>query len=132
MAQNKLEQLRASNRVVPVSKQDEGRGWSKISNSVYGFSYTPASEDGGFFITQPRQSFEMHKLSDGSLLIVGFTTAEYTERLKSNGAQDVEVYPDPRGDYTKLVTIPHARIASSKSLDRDDFNKLKVSLKPQG
>jgi hypothetical protein len=132
MAQNELEQLRASNRVVPVSKEDEGRGWAKISNSVYGFTYTPANEDGGLFMKQPRQSFEMHKLADGSLWVVGFTTGEYAERLKSAGAQDVEVYPDPRGEYTKLVTIPHGRIASSKALDRDDFNKLKVSLKPQG
>ena len=130
MAQNELEQLRASNRVVPVSKEDEGRSWSKIANSVYGFSYSPASADGGLFMKQPRRCFEMHKLADGSMHIVGFTTAEIAERLKSTGAQDVELYPDPREAYTQLVTVPYSRIASAKALDRDDFNKLKVSLRP--
>lgn len=132
MAQNELEQLRTSNRVVPVSKEDEGRSWSKISNSVYGFTYTPASGDGGLFLKQSKQSFEMHKLADGSLWIVGFTTGDQAERVQSDGAQDIDLYPDPRGEYTKLVTVPHQRVASSKPLDRDDFNKLRVSLRPKG
>jgi hypothetical protein len=130
MAQTELEQLRISNRVVPVSKEDEGRGWAKISNSVYGFTYTPASSDGGLFIKQPRQSFEMHKLADGTLHIVGFTTPEVAARLKSSGAQEIEAYPESRDAYTQLVMIPHARIASSKALDRDNFNFLKLSLRP--
>jgi hypothetical protein len=130
MAQNSVEQLRATNRVVPVSKEDEGRSWAKISNGVYGFTYTPASSDGGLFIKQPRQSYEMHKLSDGTLLILGYTTAELAAKLDSKGAQDVELYPESRAEYTVLVTVPHSRIVNSKALDRDDFNKLKAGLKP--
>ncbi len=132
MAQNDIEQLRATNRVVPVSKEDEGRGWAKISNGVYGFSYTPASSDGGLFIKQPRQSFEMHKLADGSLQIIGFTTPEYAGKLNLKGAQEVELYPESRAEYTQLVMVPHARIANSKPLDRDDFNRLKLGLRPVG
>jgi len=130
MAQNDIEQLRNANRVVPVSKEDEGRGWAKISNGVYGFTYTPANTDGGLFLKQPRQSFEMHKLTDGSLQIIGFTTAEFAEKLKSPGAQEIEVYPETRDSYTEMVQIPHERIVGSKVLNRDDFNKLKVNLKP--
>lgn len=126
------EQLRATNRVVPVSKEDEGRSWSKISNGVYGFTYTPANENGGIFIQEPKQSFEMHKLADGTLQIVAYATAEISEKLKGRGAQDVEVYPIPRGDATLLVVVPHARIATFKALDRDDVNKLKMSLRPLG
>jgi hypothetical protein len=132
MAQNELEQLRAAHRVVPVSVADEGRGWAKIANGVYGFTYSPASSDGGLFLKQPRQCFEMHKLADGSLHIIGYTTPEIAKRLESSAAQDVEVYPDPRGEYSQLATVPYSRIASAKALDRDDFNKLKVSLKPLG
>jgi len=130
MAQNDVEQLRASNQVVLVSQDDAGRRWSKIANGVYGFTYTPASEDGGLFISRPRQCFEVHKLADGSLHIVGFTTPERATRLKSSGAQDLEIYPDPRGLHTSLVTVAQSRIASSKALDRDDFNLLKLNLKP--
>src|SRR5438046_1089206 len=130
MSQVDREKMRATNRVVPVSKEDEGVSWSKISNGVYGFTYTPASADGGLFLRDTRHGFEMHKLTDGSLHIVAFTTSEIAEKLKSNAAQDVEVYPIAREEYSVLVTVPHARIASSKALDRDDFNKLKMSLRP--
>lgn len=130
MAQNELEQLRATNRVMPVSKEDEGRSWSKISSGVYGFTYSPASEDGGLFLKQPRQSFEMHKLGDGTLLIVAFATADGAERLKSKGAQELAVYPESRGEHTVLVTIPHGRIASAKPPDRLDYNLLKINLRP--
>ena len=124
------EQLRATNRVVPVSKEDEGRSWSKISNGVYGFTYTPATENGGIFIAEPKQSFEMHKLADGSLHVVAYATPEYAEKLKLAGAQDLELYPIPREGSSVLVVVPHARIAGSKALNRDDFNKLKLSLRP--
>lgn len=124
------EQLRSTNRVVPVSKEDEGRSWSKISNGVYGFTYTPASENGGIFIAEPKQSYEMHKLADGSLHIVAFATTENAEKLGRPGAQDLEVYPIPTETATVLVVVPHARINSSKALNRDDVNKLKMSLRP--
>lgn len=130
MAQSEIEQLRSSNRVVPVSTEDEGRSWSKISNSVYGFSYTPGSSDGGLFQKQPRQSFEMHKLADGSLLIVGYTTADFAAKLKLSGAQEVHLFPELRDDFTVLVTVPHARVATAKALDRDNYNQLQLSLRP--
>ncbi|WP_031496859.1 hypothetical protein [Bryobacter aggregatus] len=124
------EQLRASNRVVPVSKEDEGRSWSKISNGVYGFTYSPASENGGLFLNEPKQSYEMHKLADGSLHIIAYATAEFAQKLQSKGAQDIEVYPIVKEESKVLVQIPHARIATAKALDRDDTNRLKVSLRP--
>ena len=103
MAQNSIEQLRATNQVVPVSKEDEGRGWAKISNGVYGFSYTPASSDGGLFNKQPRQSYEMHKLTDGSLLILGYTTAEFAGKL------DLKLYGPSFRDFVieKPEHSPH-------------------------
>lgn len=123
------EQLRATNKVVPVSKEDEGRSWGKISNGVFGFSYTPASKDGGMFAKPSRDVFELHKLADGSLHIVGYTTAEYAQAIAGKGAVEVELYPNERESYNKLVVLPHARISSAKDLNRDDFNKLKAVLK---
>jgi hypothetical protein len=130
MTKNDLEQLRSAHGVVPVSAADEGRSWAKIANGVYGFSYSPASADCGLFMRQPLQCFEMHKLADGNLLIVGYTTADMASKLESKAAQDIEMYPDSRGEYSQLASIPYSRIASAKALDRDDFNKLKVSLRP--
>jgi hypothetical protein len=124
------EQLRAANRVVPVSKEDEGVSWSKISNGVYGFTYTPGSADGGLFVRETLHSFEMHKLADGTLHILGYTDSATSERINAKTTQDIELYPQTRDDSPVLVQIPHARIASSKALDRDNANRLKATLKP--
>jgi len=130
MSQSAIDQLRATHGVVPVSQEDEGHSWNKISNGVYGFTYAPGNSDGGLFLKQPRQSFEMHKLADGALLIIGFTTADQAAKIKSNAAQDIALYPEPREEFQQLAALPHARIASAKALDRDDFNCLRVSLRP--
>lgn len=132
MSNSALEQLRTAHGVVPVSKEDEGHSWNKIASGVYGFTYTPGSSDGGLFLKQPRQSYEMHKLADGSLRIIGFATAEDAAKLDSPGAQDLSLYPEPRDTHQTLVAVPHARIASSKPLDRDDYNRLRLSLRPVG
>lgn len=130
MSQNEIEQMRATHRVVPVSKDDEGYSFKKIANSVYGFTYAPGNQDFGLFLKQPRQSYEVHKLADGTILILGYTTTEFAEKLKSTGAQDFQMYPEPREEYNVLVALPHDRIANAKALDRDDFNKFKASLRP--
>jgi hypothetical protein len=127
--QTDLEQLRAELRLVPVSKQDEGLSWAKISNGVYGYTYTPADKDGGMYAKASYLSFEMHKLADGKLQFVGYTTPEYAEKLKSSGMPEVEVYPLPVNEYNVLVLVPHARIASHKPLNRLDNNKLKFTLR---
>ncbi len=128
--QSDREQLRAELRLVPVSKQDEGVSWSKISNGVFGFTYTPAHSDGGIYSKESYLSYEFHKLADGSLQIVAYATDEGAAKLKQPGSPEVEVYPLPREQYNVLVTIPHARVSSSKPLDRSDANKLKLSLRP--
>lgn len=129
MTTTDLDQVRANHKVVPVSKEDEGRSWSKISNGVFGFTYTPASRDGGIFIKQPRDSYEMHKLADGSLHILGYTKPEHAKLIAQKDAVEVELYPQPREGYGELVIVPHARISSAKELNRDDFNKLRAVLK---
>jgi hypothetical protein len=130
MGQNEIEQMRAAHRVVPVSKEDEGTGFKKIANSVYGFTYAPGSEDFGLFLKQPRQSYEVHKLADGTMLILGYTTAEYAAKLESAGAQEIHLYPERREEFSVLVAVPHGRMVNAKALDRDDYNKLKTGLRP--
>jgi len=132
MAQNEFEQMRAAHGVVPVSKEDEGNSFRKIANGVYGFTYAPGNEDFGLFLKQPRQSFEVHKLGDGTMLVLGYTTAENAGKLGLAGAQEVNLYPEPRGESSVLVAVPHARMVNAKALDRDDYNKLKTGLRPIG
>ncbi|MDX2268586.1 MAG: hypothetical protein NW208_10805 [Bryobacter sp.] len=128
--QSEVEQLRAELRLVPVSKADEGLSWAKISNGVYGYTFTPADSDGGIYARNSFLSFEFHKLADGKLQFLGYTTPEFAEKLKSQGSPEIELYPVPVNDFTVLVAVPHARVASHKPLNRMDSNRLKVALRP--
>ncbi len=130
MSQNEIEKLRAAHNLTLIPSEREGVSWHKISGGVYGFTYTPAASDGGIFIRQSHLSFEFHKLADGTLQFLGFTTPASAEALASAGAPEIEIYPIPKHEHTVLVAVPHARIASSKPLDKEDANRLKLSLRP--
>lgn len=129
MSQTEREQLRAQNRLVPVSKEDEGLSWSKISNGVFGYTYTPADSDGGIFAKESLLSYEFHKLSDGSLQFLGYTTPEFAEKIKTGNLPEVELFPVPKDNYNVLAVIAKSRIASHKPLDRENANKLKLVLR---
>jgi hypothetical protein len=129
MSQSDREHIRTQHRLVPVSKDDEGLSWSKISNGVYGFTYTPADTDGGIFAKESLLSFELHKLADGSLQFLGYTTPEFAEKVNTGNIPEIEVFPVPKNDYNVLVAIPKSRVASHKPLDRENSNKLKLVLR---
>lgn len=129
MSQSEREQLRTQNRLVPVSKEDEGLSWSKISNGVFGFTYTPADGDGGIFAKDSLLSFEFHKLSDGGLQFLGYTTPEFAEKMKTGNLPEIEMFPVAKDNYNVLVVVPKSRVASHKPLDRENSNKLKLVLR---
>lgn len=130
MSQNEREALRAKNNLDLITRNDEGLGWRKVANGVYGFSYTPASQDGGLFAKQPLLSFEMHKHKDGSLHVLAYGSSEEAEKLTRAGSPELLVFPVPQEGNEVLLSIPHARIATAKDLDRDHKNRLRVTLKP--
>lgn len=129
MSQNEREALRAKNNLDLITKNDEGLSWRKVASGVYGFSYTPASQDGGMFAKQPLLSFEMHKYRDGTLHVVAYGNSEEAEKLTRAGSPELLVFPSPQEGSEVLLSIPHARIATAKELDRDQKNRLRLTLK---
>lgn len=129
MALQEREAVRTQHNLSLITRADEGLGWRRIANGVYGFTYTPASADGGLFAKQSLLAYEMHKRPDGSLWILAYGTAEEAEKLTRSGSPELHVYPEPVEASTTLLQIPHARVGTSKELDRDNKNKLRVTLK---
>jgi hypothetical protein len=129
MSQSDREQLRAQHRLMPVSKEDEGLSWSKISNGVFGYTFTPADPDGGIFAKESFLSYELHKLADGALQFVAYTTPEIAEKIKTANMPEVELFPVPKESYDVMVVIPKSRIATHKPLERANSNKLKLTLR---
>lgn len=132
MALQEREALRTQHNLSLITRADEGLGWRKIASGVYGFTYTPASADGGLFSKQSLLAYEMHKRPDGSLWILAYGTAEEAEKLTRAGAPELQLYPEPTEASTTLLHIPHARVGTSKELDRDNKNRLRMTLKTLG
>jgi hypothetical protein len=123
------EAIRSQHKVTSVRKEEEGIPWGRVTSSSWGWTVTPAGDNGGVFQKPIFRAWELHKLADGSLHIIGFADSANALKISSQGAEDVILFPDPEGDATQLVVLPHSRIASFKPLDRTNANSLRASLK---
>ena len=105
------ESLRTDHGVRLVAEADEGRGVDALPAGTYGFTYSPALSNAPLFQTRRFRSFEIHKLPDGEVAIIGFMSADDALALAS-GASDaqVRVQPEPEPDANHLVIVPYSRI----------------------
>lgn len=105
------EQLRATHNVRVIADAEEGTGVNALPAGVYGFTYAPALESAPLFITRRFRSFEMHKLRDGEVILVGFvSTGDAAAMTSSSDAVEITLQPEPDDDATVLATIPYSRI----------------------
>src|SRR5579885_1645025 len=127
------EELRIKHQVRVVTDSEEGVSFGKLSNGISGFTYSPAQESTPLFQRMAYQSFEVHKLQDGSELLLGYVTASDKAKIDSNrDLDDIKLYPDAYNDATYLITVPVSRIANHKrGVARTDGNYLKIDLHEQ-
>ncbi len=119
-----VEHLRAVNKVRPVDDRERGFGISRLPSGVYGFTYAPQQES-PLFAQKSFHSFEMHKLSDGSVHLVGFVTEEEASKLSSSDEYfDVNLYPDAWESSVKAVSIPSSLVLEMKGPSRLPGNAL--------
>lgn len=122
--------LRARHQVKLVEENDVGFGVDSLPTSVYGFTWSPHVE-APLFRMRGFQSFEMHKLADSSVEIVGYVNESDAARLSDvKDYMDVTVYPDKWKEAVKLVSIPRDRILRSKGPSRNEGNGLRLELGP--
>ena len=67
--------LREAHRVRIVTDAEEGSGLNRLPNSVYGFTYSPGIDEAPLFTKRSFRSYEAHKLANGEVTLVGFTSA---------------------------------------------------------
>lgn len=119
-----VERLRAVNKVRLIDDRERGFGISRLPNGVYGFTYAPQQES-PLFAQKAFHSFEMHKLPDGSVHLVGFVTGEEASKLSSSDEYfDVNLYPDAWESSVNAVSIPSSCILEMKGPSRLPGNAL--------
>ena len=121
---DEVEDLRALHQVSLVDEKQEGSDVARVPGGVFGFTYSPLQAT-PMFRRKATQSFEVHKLADDSVHLIGFVTEAEASRV-SVSSEDLEVrlYPEPREEAFRAASIPVALIRSSRGPSRSDGNAL--------
>ena len=121
-----LELLRAADQVKPIDEDWDGTGIAHVPNGVYGFSNAPHAE-APLFRKGIFRSFEVHKSSEGSVLLVGFVTEAENRLLEDRqAAVQLSLYPSPWEASRKAVSIPLHRVSRAKGPSREKGNFLQL------
>ena len=127
--QKELQAARSRNGVKPLSIEDEGSTLAGLPDSVYGYTYSPVNESTPLFIQRTYQSFEIHKLTEGIVHVLGYMTADDAALAKGHSEPvDVKLYPEPYANATKLVEVSLERILRAKPVSRIDGNYMPITL----
>jgi hypothetical protein len=123
--------LREAHRVRIVTDAEEGNGLNRLPASVYGFTYSPGIDEAPLFAKRSFRSYEAHKLANGEVTLVGFTSAE-SARLLTTSTEDIslQVQPQPEPGQDTLVEIPYSRIRKHKGYAAPNQHGFSVTVGP--
>jgi hypothetical protein len=127
-----IEKLRVEHQVALVSAEQEGLMLHRLPGGVYGFSYAPQHTEAGLFRKPAFLTYEVHKLADGAVLLLCYTSEAEARRLAEASEEfEIEVFPAPEEGKEVLVKLPQARLLRPKPLDRLRRNALKSWVLPK-
>ena len=121
--------LRDSHRLRPLENPEEGQAADRLPPGVYGFTYAPQEAAIPLFAKQAWHNFEVHKLADASLHLVGYVSAKDAGLIRSGEHVEVTLFPDPWEDSNELIPVALSRVVPSKrGPSREGGNGLKLEL----
>jgi hypothetical protein len=115
-----------------VTAAEEGRSIDRQPQGVYGFTNSPSSDEVPLFILPTFQCFEVHKPAGGDFAFIGYLKeTEAALFLAGREPAPVDLYPEPYGEATHLVSIRVSRILLRKPVTRDRGNSMRIELLPE-
>ncbi len=121
--------LREQKKLTIVSPEQEGTPLATLPDNLYGFTFSTVNESTPLFAKRQFQSFEIHKLQHGVVHLLGFLTEKEAATFFTGREQvDCRLYPEPRGESTRLVEVPLDRVARARAMSRSDGNYLPLIL----
>ena len=128
MAEESSEALRAERGLRVVASDEEGTDVFRLPDGVYGFTYAPAYKEMPIFAEKRLHAFEVQRLKDGSVHLIGFVTPEMSEKILAKAAMvEAVLYPDSYPGSTALVSLNVDDMQpAKKALAREDGNPLKT------
>ncbi len=129
--EQKFTESRLRHSVTPVSDELEGVPLGSLPDNVFGFTSSPLSESTPLFARRIFQSFEVHKLDAGSVVLIGFVTPQEAAAFNAGKESvDARLYPEPRDQASAFIEVPLDRVGRTRPMSRSDGNYLPVQLDP--
>jgi hypothetical protein len=130
-ATSEQEALREVHQVRLVSAAEEGFGVDAVPGGVYGFTYSPALPNAPLFAVRRYRSYETHKLANGEVFVVGFTTPDSARQFSSSDAGvSLQLQPEPEADANTLIAIPYSRIRHHRQYSAPNQHGFTVTVAP--
>lgn len=119
---------RAKNEVDLIPVNLEGELISHLTANYFGFTYSPAEKETGLFAKPSYLGYEVHRLKDGDVMILGFAGADDAKKIEAGESGDASIYPVETSESNTFVQVRRSRIHRAKALDRGNFNRLSFIL----
>jgi hypothetical protein len=125
-------ELRSRAGLKPLDSREMGFPIARVSEGVYGFTTSAATDEVAVFDKPVFRSFELHKLKGGEVLYIGFLTDSDKELLENRQEPGtINLYPDPWEQATNLVQVPASRIDRKRAPLRDNGSPMKLDIAPR-
>ena len=122
---------RAEHGVRSLYPLEEGFGLDQLPNGIFGFTFSPGSADAVVFRRNRAEAFEIHKLGDGSTVLLGYVPPEVAATIQNvRKEQHVFVFPRVMGEASKLVCIPTSSVGRFKDYRPERAEGLEIMLVP--
>jgi len=128
-----LQALRQTNALSLITPDQEGIGLAGLPNGIYGYTYSPAGGETPLFSQKTFQAFEIHKLHDGDVRVLGYVTADEHAQIEgSHDALEFNLYPAPHGESSRIIAVSLSRVVKAKAPSRSDGNYIRMDINPAG
>ena len=115
-----------------VTPEENGMPVDRLPEGVYGFTTSPSSDELPLFCKPIYQCTEIQKPVGGEVLFIGYVTKKEAETFLA-GAEpmSVDLYPEPYGEATELVSVPDGRVDRRRLPTRDHGNAMRMEIAPK-
>ncbi len=123
--------IRAENNVRIIEEKETGLPISELPNSLYGHSYSPSFDNPiPLFSKTSFQSFELHKLANGEVVILGCVTKDAAAKFASGEFVSLQLFPEPYADAVSPITLNYKYvIRSNNKVSRHNGNYIEFDVK---
>lgn len=127
--EQQYESVRSRNQVRPLTEAEDGRAIDDVPLGIYAYAYAPGSDATPLYAKPRHLAFEMHKLADGAVRLLGFLEADLAKKVEA-GTEDVLIRlgAAPTAEKPVLVEIPSERIFRVKEHSNRDGSGLVIEL----